>query len=250
MTSFAPLDAILEQAERQGRVITFWWRDDDAVAASPDLEQLLELSHRHGVPLSLAVIPAALDPSLVTRLKAEEHVSVLAHGHSHANHAPPGIKKAEFGPHRPTDIMAEEAGHGLKILRDSFPTQQIAPVFVPPWNRMDPTLPPLLPALGYRALSTFAERHAAEAALGLAQINTHLDPIDWHGSRSLTPPTILISGLVAAIARRLRGETAEPIGLLTHHLVHDREIWNFCNILITRLKGSPSVTFADIRSLL
>ena len=45
------LAALLDQAEAEGRDITFWWRDDDAEDATPALNRLLELA---GAPRSAA----------------------------------------------------------------------------------------------------------------------------------------------------------------------------------------------------
>ena len=107
---------------------------------------------------------------------------------------------------------------------------------MPPWNRIAPALVPLLPGLGYRGLSSFRDRDRV-AADGLTRINAHLDPIDWPGSRSLLSPDALIHQAASAVERRLNGlaDRDEPIGLLTHHLVHDEPIWSFCEALLERL---------------
>ena len=44
--------------------------------------------------------------------------------------------------------------------------------------------------------------------------------------------------LAAAIAARLDGDADadEPIGLLTHHLIHDEAVWRFCEALLDRLR--------------
>lgn len=250
MTDFAPLDAALKIAGEKGRVIPFWWRDDDAIAPSSALNTLIALSRRHNVPLALAAIPASAQAKLVQSLAGASDVSILVHGFSHANHAPEGVKKAEFGDHRPIEKMIAEAGQSLRLLQSLFPADILTPIFVPPWNRIAPALSAALPAAGYRGLSTFGDRKAPEAAPGLIQINTHIDPIDWHGSRSLADSAAMIGNLAETVMRRIRGETDEPVGLLTHHLAHDEPVWNFCEELIVRLRASPAVKFADIRAVL
>jgi hypothetical protein len=47
--------------EEEGAIATFWWRDDDAVQRTPQLDTLLAMANGH--PLSLAVIPAMVECS-------------------------------------------------------------------------------------------------------------------------------------------------------------------------------------------
>jgi hypothetical protein len=162
----------------------------------------------------------------------------LVHGLRHANHAPPGEKKAEFGGHRPVEIMASEAEQALRIAQERLGSR-LLPVFVPPWNRLSPELVSRLPRSGFTALSTFNDRGTAYPVEGLLQINSHVDPIDWHGTRSLAEPASIVAALAGAIGRRAlgRADRDEPIGLLTHHLVHDEVIWSFCERLMDYLSA-------------
>jgi hypothetical protein len=110
---------------------------------------------------------------------------------------------------------------------------------VPPWNRISPDLVRLLPELGYGGLSTFRDRDRHAPVKDLLQINTHVDPIDWHGTRSLVEPGRVVAALGGAIDRRVAGvaDPNEPIGILTHHKVHDEAIWFFLESLIDYLAG-------------
>jgi predicted glycosyltransferase len=233
---WSSLDRALSRARERDCPIGFWWRDDDASAHTPELDRLLGLAHRHKAGVALAAIPQRLERSLADRLDGEETAFVLVHGSSHANHAPPGEKKAEFGGHRPVDAMAMEAAAALKMARDLLGSK-LLPVFVPPWNRIAPSLMPCLPSSGYDAVSTFRDRPASNPAQGLIQINTHIDPIDWRGTRSLAEPEEIVSILAGAVERRVEGvaDKSEPIGFLTHHLVHDEAIWSFCELLMIYL---------------
>ena len=75
------------------------------------------------------------------------------------------------------------------------------------------------------------------AAEGLVQINTHIDPIDWRGGGGLAPEEMVISHIVRLLQDRRMGhaDATEPLGVLTHHLVHDAAIWAFSEQLINRL---------------
>ncbi|MBB3018681.1 putative glycosyltransferase [Microvirga lupini] len=233
---WAPLNTALKRAKDQGCALRFWWRDDDAVADSPALDRLLSLAWRYNAGIGLAVIPSSLQGSLAPRLADECSAFALVHGWSHDNHAPPETKKAEFGAHRPAETMVAEARRALQVARAHLGAK-LLPVFVPPWNRISPELIPHLPRLGFTGLSTFTDRNVASPAEALLQINTHVDPIDWRGSRSAVKPEQMIAGLVAAIDRRVAGEADrnEPIGFLTHHRVHDEVIWTLSERLIAYL---------------
>jgi len=233
---WSPLERALDRARDRDCPVRFWWRDDDAVAHTPQLDRLLGLARRYDAGIGLAVIPASLEASLAARLAEERKAFALVHGWSHANHAPAGEKKAEFGAHRSTDLMAAQVEQALNATRESL-GPKLLPVFVPPWNRISQDLIPHLPHLGLRGLSTFTDRRTAHPADGIVQINTHIDPIDWHGTRSLADPALIVAGLAGAIERRVdgRADRDEPIGFLTHHLVHDDAIWSLCERLIAHL---------------
>ena len=237
---WTPLETELARWSAQGRTLPLWWRDDDAVAETPALRKLTELSERLGLPVHLAVIPAAAEESLAEAVSRTPTLVPLVHGWSHRNHAPEGEKKAEFGAHRPLEARVQDAARGLARLRALFGAR-LRPVFVPPWNRIAPDMAAALPALGYIALSGFTPRRAPLAAPGLAQVNCHLDPIDWRGSRSLRDPDLLISGMATQLADRREGraDAAEPFGMLTHHLAHDAAIWAFTEALLSRLMAGP-----------
>jgi hypothetical protein len=239
-----------------GRTATLWWRDDDAVSATPELERLLALSGDFAVPLALAVIPAGADDGLRRRLAAAPSVVVLQHGLAHHNHAPPGDKKAEFGPHRPCAAMRAELAAGRERLRELFHgscAAPLLPVLVPPWNRVDPALIPELPMLGLVGLSTHTPRPAREQD-GVVQVNTHLDPLDWDGRRGRTVAPFVgtdaaLGGLIWHLVARRTGrvDDEEPTGLLTHHLAMDAACWSFVAELLRRVAGHRAAHWVEAR---
>jgi predicted glycosyltransferase len=246
---WTPVGTALDRAEDSGCPIGFWWRDDDAAAGTRALDRLLDLARRFEAGLGLAVIPDRIAPSLPDRLRDADGVVAFVHGWRHADHAPAGEKKAEFGRHRPLPLMGQEAKDALRLARARL-GEAALPVFVPPWNRIAPDLVRLLPGLGYGGLSTFRDRDRHAPVEGLVQINTHVDPIDWHGTRSLVAPQAIVAALAAAVHRRVDGaaDPTEPIGLLTHHAVHDEAVWWFCEGLNAYL-ADRNIRFLRINRL-
>jgi hypothetical protein len=130
------------------------------------------------------------------------------------------------------DVILAELEHGRALLRDAFGAAFLA-VLVPPWNRIEPALIARLGAFGFCGLSTFGRRQN-EAAAGLPQVNTHLDPIDWRGSRLFIGETAALERLCTAL------DPDEPIGILSHHLVMDEDGWRFLDQLLAMLARHPA----------
>ncbi|MGU3449980.1 glycosyltransferase [Methylobacterium sp. 391_Methyba4] len=237
--AFAVIDRALDSVAARGGRIPLFWRDDDAIAASPKLDRLVGLAEAHGIPLLLAAIPSGIEPSLQRRLETAPGVRVAIHGLAHSNHAHPGEKPAEFGAHRPLDIRIAEAAAGLRIARARLAEATVLPVFVPPWNRLAPDLAAALPDLGYCGLSAVP----GPPVPGLRRLDATLDPIDWRGTRSLRDPEALLTGVADAILRA----PEQPVGLLTHHRVHDDALWSFVAALIAHLVRHPAIQLLDLR---
>ena len=243
---WTPLDAELERWNSAGLTLPIWWRDDDAVAATPALARLDELAERLDLTVHIAVVPKHADDGLADVLAG--HLVPVVHGWSHQNHSPEGQKKTEFGAHRSQTELCRDAAAGLEKLKTLFGSD-VAPMFVPPWNRIDPDILPALPTLGYGMLSTFLPRKAEHAAPGLAQINTHLDPINWRGDRDLVDPETLIAQVCTQLRDRREGraDNLEPYGVLTHHLVHTDAIWRFTEALFVRLLAGPTQCWTALK---
>lgn len=234
---------LAEQAlwQPEGLVLPIWWRDDDAVDATAALETLIAVSDAVGLPVHLAVIPKYATAALAARVASAGCLIPVVHGWAHDNHAPADAKKAEFGAGRPPEAALDDARKGLSHLTDLF-GPRLHRMFVPPWNRISAEIVAGLAPLGFHTVSTYGPRKTGIPAPGLTQINVHIDPIDWHGGRSLLDPAGLVLGLARLMAdRRLgRADNTEPLGLMTHHLVQDDEIWDFTRQVLTVLLAGPS----------
>ncbi len=239
------LAAELNAWAAEGLQATLWWRDDDATRPGPMLDRLLALTR--DIPLNLAIIPAGAQASLARRL--QEHareggvVSALQHGYAHANHAPAGEKRAEYGPHRPVAEMIAELAMGRERMEALFGAL-FNPVLTPPWNRIAGDLVALLPEAGLDGLSRYGARGPGEAphVVNTHEVNTHVDIIDWRGGRGFVGETAALGLLTGHLAARRAGaaDFAEPTGILTHHRDHDAGCRDFLAGLIAALRDHPA----------
>ncbi len=240
MTGWDVLAQELAAWEAAGRHATLWWRDDDAALPSAALSRLLALSRDHGVPLALAVIPAEAGEALAAALAGQPLATPLQHGYAHRNHARDGSRNGELGPARPVAVNADELAEGARRMAALFGAAS-CPVLVPPWNRIDPALVPLLPGLGFAGLSTYGPRPLREPAPGLVQANTHLDIVDWRNGRGFIGEARALERLAGHLRARRTGaaDGSEPSGLLTHHLAHDAAAWRFIEDLLAWTRDRP-----------
>jgi hypothetical protein len=240
-----PLAVELARWQEAGVVADFWLRDDDAVEPSVALDRLLSLTGAAAVPVTLAVIPARAGRNLADRVASESGITAAVHGWSHENHAPPGEKKQELGPHRPAEAVLAELGDA-KIIVDSLFGALSLPMLVPPWNRIDEALLPSLSGLGFTALSLFGPAEPGP----IECLNTHVDLMRWRGERHGKDHAALVAEIVAQLAGRLDSGSREPIGLLSHHLVHDETAWSFLQGLFEAMAEPPACRWLSARDLM
>lgn len=227
------LTRALDDLAARGAQARFWLRDDDATLPTTALDRLLAL----GLPVTLAVIPEPTGAALADRL-AGTMAEVAVHGWAHANHAGPGEKKIELGLHRPLPAVLGELAQGLARLR-ALHGDRALPLLVPPWNRIAPAVAAGLPGIGFAALSTFGPEPEAPPR----RINAHVDIIDWRGTRRGKDPAALEAEILSRLA------TGRTVGILTHHLAHDRGAWAFLDAL-ARATDHPAARWVSARALM
>jgi hypothetical protein len=235
----------LDRWEEAGRTARLWWRDDDAVAPTPQLDGLLSLAG--DVPVALAVIPAAAQTGLARALDPFPQVAVLHHGWCHANRATSG-KKSEYPAERHPVEVADELDEGRQRLRALFGRRALS-VFVPPWNRFADRFLPLLAEAGLTTVSQQAPRRTALPD-GVAAIDIHLDVTAWHGSRGFIGVGSALGRLIAELRARRESGDDGAIGILTHHLVMDRATEDFLAQLLLWTRGRPSARWLVADELL
>jgi hypothetical protein len=232
------LDRALDAYASASKTAEFWWRDDDATHRVPAFDRLIALSRSTGVRPLIAVIPARA----AGELDPDGEFALCQHGWNHDNHAPLGESKAELGAHRPLAVVQGELARGWLRLSGLF--AHALRVLVPPHNRILAAGTGELAAAGYRGLSTFGPRKVSRA--GLVQVNAHCDIMDWH-TRGFAGDGLALGFVVAHLRAKLDGaaDSAEPTGLLTHHLAHDEAAWIFTEALLRRTQAHRAASWRD-----
>jgi peptidoglycan/xylan/chitin deacetylase (PgdA/CDA1 family) len=242
MTPWDLLAAELAAWRDAGRTPRLWWRDDDAAAATPALAQLILLSRKCEVPLALAVIPQLAEAHAIA-----EASCVILHGCDHRNRAAAGEKKTEFAATEAADAALARLARARERLA-SLAGASFVPALAPPWNRFRHDLIERLPQAGIHGMSRYGAR--SRNSQGVREVNTHVDIIDWRGSRAFVGEDAALALLVGHLSARRRGEAdaAEPTGVLTHHAVHDPEAWRFLERLFGETRAAGAA-WADPRQL-
>lgn len=218
--------SLREELELWKEPVSFWWRDDDAVADTPSLQRLIATQQEnHSIPLHLASIPQLLETSLPPFIKSSPNVWILQHGFSHQNNASANERKIELGGGQDETALRENLASGRETLKLSFSDRHLD-VLVPPWNRVNATALSVIDSLGYLALSGLGlDKNQSD---DITRLNVHIDIINWK-QRCFVGTDTCLEDIVNQIKNR-RTDPAhrhEPVGLMTHHLAHDDDCWKF-----------------------
>ncbi len=240
----------LDRWAEAGLTAEFWWRDDDAIGKTAQLDKLIKLGNRYETPLALAVIPAKLKTDLIDFVSSQARISVLQHGYAHINYAEAGQRKRELGGSRNVDDVVTDLKTGMDHLQRQF-SNKFRAVLVPPWNRIDVAIIARLAEVGFIGLSAMKVRKSAHPAAGLKQINTHLDPINWRHHQGYIGDFPAIAILIQHLVAKRSGyrDRDEPTGLLTHHLVQNERVWMFVEGLLQFLNDHPAANWSSVDSI-
>ncbi len=237
-----PVRDELARWQDEQRIARLWLRDDDAVSVTPALVRLAAHCAAGGIPWLVAAVPCHAAEELSAFVAAEPLAEAAAHGWRHRDHATPGGSKEEFPAHRPRAEVRRELGLARARVATMFGAKAV-PIYVPPWNRMAPAVAALLPDLGYRALSALGRKPMFAPPAPIRELNASLDIIDWRRSRACRDPDELTQCLAEELAWS-RGNGEPPVGILTHHLVHDEAAWRFLEELFAETAAHASVRWS------
>ena len=224
-----PVRAALDAA---AAAVPVFFRDDDAGWGDERLGELLDRFAERGLPVDVAVIPAALGPRLAGELRdrvaaAGGLLRLHQHGYAHANHEATG-RKCEFGPSRSRAAQRGDIAAGRARLGELL-GPIVEPIFTPPWNRCTADTGRCLADLGYRALS----REARADPLGVAGLRELPVRVDWFAHRHqvrLSPDELAVR-----LAEAVGG--GGPAGVMFHHAAMDRADMRRAGDLLSLVAG-------------
>ncbi len=219
-----------------------FFRDDDAGWDDAGLDALLDIFDRHGMPVDVAVIPAALSPPLAARLRRRIRggcVRLHQHGYSHENHERDG-RKHEFGPSRDAASQSADITRGRLVLQDCF-DGAVQPVFTPPWNRCTSDTANVLVAQGFEVL---ARDHTAPRLdrCDLTEVPVTVDWFGHHKGLRWTQPQ-LGHRLAQGVA------SGDPVGVMLHHARSDAGERAAIEQLVELIRDHPQARSTSIIEL-
>lgn len=205
------LDPVCRALDAVRQPVDFFFRNDDVGWGDERLFPLLDLFAVRGLPVDLAVIPAALGDDMARRLSdrcvgSSGLIRVHQHGWRHANHEAAG-RKCEFGLARAVANQAADLKAGRERLQAAL-GPFVDPVFTPPWNRCAQATVDVLAAEGFRVLSRDAGARPLDAC-GMEELPVS---VDWQEGEGREESRTVLGQQIACAAGRGR-----PVGTMLHH---------------------------------
>ena len=232
-----------EKAEGQGAGYLFFRADDVAVPGG-QFSRMMDLFSTHGVPLSLAVVPAMLTRKRWQYLNGFEKKNPSRwcwhqHGWRHVNHATEG-KKQEFGGARTVSEIKRDLVRGKNRL-EQLMGDRFYPVFTPPWNRCSNVTLKLLKELGYAAVS----RSRGGKAPSSGGLPDYFVNVDLHTRKEKRPA----AAWEKLFAELQQGIASNHCGIMIHHRMMNGAAFDFIEILIKTLVENPVLQPVHFRDL-
>jgi predicted deacetylase len=209
----ARMAVLADRLDRSDAPLKWFFRDDDAGWAEPELLRLLNAFSQSRTHLDIAAIPLELSREAANRIRPfldDGVVAVHQHGLMHVNHQHVG-RRAEFGTDRTETEQRNDLLRGANVLAERF-DGRVEPFFTPPWNRCSDDTPALLAECGFTALSRdrSALRHDPDDLIEIPVT------VDWDRCWRTGGQDALERSLCDAV--KACDEDGEPfIGIMLHH---------------------------------
>ena len=223
-----------------------FFRADDVAVPGRQFSRMMKLFATYGVPLSLAVVPAALTRPRWQYLNGFEKTNPgrwcwHQHGWRHVNHETEG-KKQEFGGSRAAAAIRRDLEQGknrlVRVMGDHF-----YPVFTPPWNRCSRRTLELIKELGYAAVS----RSSGSTISPPDGLPDYYVNVDLHTRKEKRPA----EGWKNLFAELKQAFAQKHCGIMIHHRMMNDAAFDFLELLLRKLAESPDlqlVNFKDLRA--
>ena len=200
-----------------------FFRADDVAVPGRQFARMMALFAAYDVPLSLAVVPAALTRPRWQYLNGFEKMNPgrwcwHQHGWRHINHETEGKKRLE------------------RIMGDHF-----YPVFTPPWNRCSRIALELLKKFGYAAVS---RSHGSKTPLPGGLLDYYVN-VDLHTRKETWP----VEGWKNLFAELEQAFTQKHCGIMLHHRMMNDAAFVFLEILLNKLVENPYLWLVHFKDL-
>ena len=221
-----------------------FFRADDVAAPGKQFARMMELFATYGIPLSLAVVPAALTRPRWQYLNGFEKMNPgrwcwHQHGWRHRNHETEG-KKQEFGDARTVAAIKRDLEQGKKRL-ERIMGDHFYPVFTPPWNRCSRSTLELLKELGYAAVS----RSRGDKISPPDGLSDYYVNVDLH-TRKETSSAVAWKNLFAELQQAIASNLC---GIMIHHRRMNGAAFDFLEVLLKKLVESPDLQLVNFKDL-
>ena len=248
----ADWDVRLNESLRSGcdkagsdRPVTIFFRADDVAAPGDNFNRMMALFARHGVPLSLAVVPAWLTPARWLYLKGFEKSNPSRwcwhqHGWRHANHEVSG-KKQEFGDARTAVEITQDLTRG-KLRLEQIMAEAFFPVFTPPWNRCSASALQALKKLGYAAVS----RSRGSKPVSTGGLPDYYVNVDLHTRKEQDS----VSGWHNLLGEFEQALASGLSGVMIHHQMMNDAAFDFLEVLLKALTSYPDVHLVHFKDMI
>jgi hypothetical protein len=253
-TDFNDLRQELRSWEAEGLRASLWLRDDDLVRSSERMDAMSRVLERFRLRALVSIIPALMEKDLPSALQDYPYYVPCQHGFAHKNHEPDNAPKAEFGPARPLADAEADILAGRQLLTEAF-GDRLTAIFVPPWNRITPSLAAKLPQLGINGLSGYTRQLDGAAVPGLAIRDADIDVLNWEmpedGGVAVMPPAAISERLVMILKNRREHDRWNkiPIGILTHHRAMNSLAWDVVAAVVQETCESGIADWRDPATL-
>jgi hypothetical protein len=243
-------ECFIPRLRDEGRMLEFWWRDDDLADGDDRLPAFSEISRQLGIAPLVAVVPGRRTAGAVVAADMPASWSYAQHGWEHRNHSPAGQGRNEFGELRPPADVKADLVRGREVMMDQFADQYLD-VFVPPWHSFADTHETLINSVGYRGFSGGDLRVRANLASDVVQAASHVDLLEWSGGRAvLCPPDMLKRRLDRPLQHRAMSKSRNVrVGILSHHRVMSDAIWDYFSRFVEKSRAYDIVRWLDPRDV-
>ncbi len=239
----APFESLAATLAAKDKPLKVFFRDDDGGWVDSQLQALADEFETHGLPLDIAVIPAALSDQSVklidNLITADNKISIHQHGFSHTNHQTKG-RSCEFGSERGYQQQLDDIAAGQQILNRVFKAR-VCPIFTPPWNRCTSDTVAALGALNFSCFSRITGSDQVSDALTELPV-----AVDWLKKRKGV--SLDETELASYICDQF-SQSQEVVGIMLHHEHMDAANRARLRSLIDVLRDSGKVSFHPMMEL-